>query len=151
MAQTSIRWACISRILDLARVQPTFAGVTVEATWPGDAAGPERVYVGDLTGTLTVPAFVGPARAMYDDQFTITWAIEVVANGRSPDETMARCVEMIAGLQDVVAGDAGLGDLDGVLHAVMSEQRGPLGMEFPGVGLVAVAQLDIDVTARLAS
>lgn len=149
MPETTIRWQCATKIVELARVHESLIDVDVEATFPGDEVGPECIYLADLDGTLDVPVTRGPARVVYDDTFEMTWAVEVRANGRTRDETMTACDVLVAALQDVIANDAQLGALPGVISARLTRQNGPLGVEFKAVGLVAVAQVIVAVHSRL--
>lgn len=153
MAETTIRWACVERILELAREHELLRGddTTVASIWPGDEAGVECIYLADLDGELTVPVSRDDQRVTYDDKFTITWAVELKANGRDPDELMARADVLLGALQDVIAMRSQLGKLDGVVSARLGEQNGPLGVEFRGVGLMVVARQLVNVHARLSS
>lgn len=149
MAETTIRWQAIWRIVELARERPELADVNVSTIYPGDEAGAECVYIGDLTGPLTVPVTrAAGARVTYDDRFDITWAIEIW--GTDPDETMARADQVIAAFQDVIANESQLDDLDGVVSARITDQNGPLGTSARS-GVLAVAQLVVSIHARYTS
>lgn len=149
MAETTIRWQAIRRIVDLARERPELTDVNVSTVYPGDEAGAECIYVGDLTGPLTVPVTrAASARVTYDDRFDITWAIE--AWGADPDTTMARADQIIAAFQDVIATESQLDDLDGVVTARITDLNGPLGTDTRN-GILAVAQIVVSVHARYTS
>jgi len=150
MADTTIRWTCVQRTLDLARERPELAGVTVTGVYPGDDRGTELVYVGDLTGDLNVPLTRSASqRVIYDDEFDITWVVEVRSNGLTADQVMARADEIIGVLQDVIANDAQLDTLDGVVSSRLTRQEGPTGAEIRGAGVIAIAHLVQHIHSRL--
>lgn len=153
MAENTIRWKVISRIAELARQRAELDGVTIDpAGFPGDLHGSEAVYLSDLQGSLNVPVTrTAGERVTYDDDFTITWAIDVFADGKDRDDTMARADEIVAAMQDVIANDCQLGQLDGLVTARLNEQRGPIGIDVQGVGLVVHAQLFVQIHARYSS
>lgn len=152
MAATTVRWACVSRIFDLAAEHEALRAddCTVEPIWPGDRAGVECVYVSDVDGELNVPVSRADGEPVtYDDQFTITIAFDVNSNGRDNAETMERIEEMVGAVREVVAAQSQLGrNIAGVITARLGAQHGPWGWEIKGVGLAAHAQLDVEVTAR---
>lgn len=149
MAETTIRWQAVTRIVELARERPELADVNVTPIYPGDEAGAECVYLGDLAGPLSVPVTrAQDARVTYDDKFDITWAIEVW--GTDADTTMARAAQIVAALQDVIATESQLDDLDGVVTARITDQNGPLGTDTRN-GILAVAQVVVSVLARYTS
>lgn len=150
MADVTIRWACVNRIVDLASGHHDLADVNVAGTYPGDEAGAECVYCADITGNLEVPVTRAEGhRVVYDDEFEILFGIDVKADGKDRAETMARCEVVISALVDVLATKPWLDGLDGVISARVSVPNGPTGIEFKGVGLIAVAQVVVKVHSRI--
>lgn len=153
MAQTTMRWTCIERLVELLNEHEVFAtsdDLEAHGTYPGDQAGPECVYCADVNGEMKVPVSRAEGeRVTYDDKFQIMLGVDIKANGRDRAETVERCQDVVGAMVETVAMNPMLGNLDGVITARIDVPNGPLGVEFKATGFLAVAQVVVGVHARL--
>lgn len=113
MAATGIRWVAVKRLVDLLRTE---AGplVSVEPGWPGELAmRDEMIWIDEVRSTIDAPVMTG-GRIHRDDFFTVPVLVRV-AGARSLDATMERLEELVACVENVVADESTLNDLDGVV------------------------------------
>ena len=80
---TDHRSGVILALVDALRANVDLARVQVEPGWMGGDQAREAIWVGDVKGTMTVPAS-GPARIIGDDRFTIQ--LEVRVSGESSND-----------------------------------------------------------------
>jgi len=149
MAEPTIRWACITRILELLREREELANVSITPGYAGDEAGTECIWVDDVDGDMNVPVMRGPdAPVTYDDTFRLPIEIKVVADGKDHDETRARLAEIEATVIEVIARRSQLGALPGVISARITEARESSG-EIRAVGTLAFAEVVTTVHYRI--
>ena len=79
----------------------------------------------------------------------MVWGIEVVGAEKDLDEVMARIDVLLNAFIEVVARNAQLANLPGVISARITGFKGPLAPEFPATGRIAVAQLTVTVHSRI--
>lgn len=146
MATTSIRWECVTDIITSLAGMPMIAGqTTVHPGWPGDEETGEIVWISDLDGEVSTP--VSKAGRRYrDDQFDIPIQVRVFGR-RDLDDTGARLTEIVSAVEDFLADDATIGDLDGVVDAEITSIRSTL-RELPE-GPIGFAEVVVSVHARL--
>lgn len=121
MATTNVRWSVVNRLLTNLRSSPEMAGVLIEPGWPGDRVKPETIWVDFLGGPVSIPVMKA-GRKERDDNFDIPLEIRV-ANNTSLDLTMARLTELVAAVEDILADDPSLDDLEGVIDAEITNER----------------------------
>jgi hypothetical protein len=149
MAETSNRWKCARRIIELARTHDDLQGVNVEPGWPGDEKGVELIYLDHIEGDLDVPVTRAEnARVAYDDRFELHFAVRVVSDGLDRVGTMDRMFQMVAAFQDVIALESQLDNLDGVVAARMQHGREE-SYDVPAIGFFAHATVIVAVHSRL--
>lgn len=103
-------WEVVEHLIDIIDGDPRTAGVVVEPGWPGDAIGPETIYVDSIDTESNIPVMTG-GRQHYD--VVISTPLLFRVTGRvTLRATMARVDELIATVLDVLQDDAGL-DGDG--------------------------------------
>jgi hypothetical protein len=145
-ATTSIRWQAAERVVSLLRAEPLLANVTVEPGWPGDRVPQaELIWLDEIDGTVNIPVMTG-GRKQRDDIFNLPFQIRVIGYGTLTD-TMQRLTEIVATIEDTLADDTSLADLDGVLSAEVTEERQTSAM-FPE-GPTGFAEVVVTVSTRL--
>jgi hypothetical protein len=121
-------------------------GVTVEPGWPGDRAPTAQlIWIDELDGTCEIPVMTG-GRKQRNDDFEIPLQIRVIGLG-TLDETMVRLTEILAVIENTLASDTSLDDLDGVLSAEITRERMTSAM-FPE-GPVGFAEVVVSISTRL--
>jgi hypothetical protein len=85
-------------------------------------------------------------RKQRDDIFTLPFQIRVIGYGTLTD-TMHRLTQIVATIEDTLADDTSLADLDGVLSAEVTEERQTSAM-FPE-GPAGFAEVVVTVSTRL--
>lgn len=145
-ATTSIRWQTVERIVALLRSEPLLNGVTVEPGWPGDRCPTaELIWLDEIDGTVNIPVMTG-GRKQRDDVFTLPFQFRVIGYGTLSD-TMQRLTALVSTVEDLLADDTSLADLDGVLSAEVTEERQTSSM-FPE-GPAGFAEVVVTVSTRL--
>ena len=122
-ATVNIRWVTCERIVALLRQSPQLVGVTVEPGWPGDRDYPlaEIIWIDEVDGPTEIPVMTG-GRKQRTDEFDV--AIQIKVTGQiTLDDTMSRVSTLMAAIENELADDTTLGDLDGVLSAEVSRMR----------------------------
>ena len=146
MATTSIRWAACQAIVSLLRSDQSLAGVTVEPGWPGDRApNAQLIWIDELDGTCEIPVMTG-GRKQRNDDFDIPLQMRVIGLG-TLDDTMGQLSVLVAAVENLLADDTSLDDLDGVLSAEVTRERMTSAM-FPE-GPVGFAEVVVSVSTRL--
>lgn len=147
MATTSIRWIAVNRIVDLLGSSPIMSNVVIAPGFPGEqiARTRELVWVDEIDGPVSIPVMVGGRKERNDD-FDIPIEIKVVGLG-TLDDTMRRLTEIVAVIEDTLADDTTLADLDGVLSAEITRER--MTTATLPEGPVGFAQVVVSVSTRL--
>lgn len=146
MATTSIRWVVAKRLVEVFAADARMSGVAVHPTWPGDKnVTAEMVWIGPLEGDVTREVMTG-SRLWRDDIFTAPIRARV-AIGASTDDAMTRLSEIVGTVDDVLASNAGLSNLDGVISAVVIFE-GLTPAQTPE-GLFAFAEMTLQIHTRL--
>lgn len=145
-ATTSIRWQATNQLVTLLRSSPILSGVTVEPGWPGDRVpAAELIWLDEIDGQIAVPVMTG-GRKQRADTFTLSIQIRVIGLG-TLDETMSRLFELVAVVENLLADDTSLGNLDGVLSAELTNGR-QTSATFPE-GPAAYGELILTIETRL--
>lgn len=145
-ATTSIRWLAAERVVSLLRTSPLLQNVTIEPGWPGDRVRQaELIWLDEIDGSVNIPVMTG-GRKQRDDVFTLPLQIRVIGYGTLTD-TMERLTTLVSTVEDLLADDTSLADLDGVLSAEVTEERQTSAM-FPE-GPAGFAEVVVTVSARL--
>lgn len=145
MATTGIRWAAAKRLVTLLRAQ-TGAKVSVEPGWPGEQAmRDEMMWIDEIRSTVDAPVITG-GRIHRDDFFTIPVLVRV-AGAKNLDATMERLEQLVAHVENVVADEHTLDDLDGVVSAEVQSADVTCGRT-PDAFL-GFARCEVQVHARL--
>lgn len=146
MAAVNIRWAAAERIVELLRRSNMLTGVTVEPGWPGDRVPQAQlIWIDEIDGPTEIPVMTG-GRKHRNDDFDIPLQIRVLGQ-ITLDETMSRVSVLMSAVEDELAADTSLGDLDGVLSAEVSRMRITSAM-LPE-GPAGFAEVTVSVTTRL--
>ncbi len=143
MASAPIRQVVAEHLVDVLAGHELLGGVQVEDGYPGElaAAGPELVWVAEIANVeVAIPVGTGGTK-VYDDRFAVRLSIRV-AGRPNRRATARRLAEIHRGIHQVLATDATLDDLDGVLSAEITDRRSTVGSPTPdghlGFGLVVV-------------
>ncbi len=143
---TSIRWQAAERVVSLLRAEPLLRSVSIEPGWPGDRVPQaELIWLDEIDGTVNIPVMTG-GRKQRDDIFNLPFQIRVLGYA-TLSETMERLTTLVATIEDVLADDTSLLELDGVLSAEVTEERQTSAM-FPE-GPVGFAEVVVTVSSRL--
>lgn len=144
---TSVRAVVKARLVEL--LVGSAGAVQVSYGWPQDRKD-ELIYVGATRGTVTV-ADLRAGRKTRDDTFTVEMHVLAGKPGqRTAQAAEERALELCALIEDVLAANPTLGDLDGVLWAAQRDTRSDTEDPVPTPeGYLGVAQIDIEVKTRL--
>ena len=146
MATTNIRWAACKAIVSLLRSDNSLAGVNVEPGWPGDRVpNAQLIWIDELDGTCEIPVMTA-GRKQRNDDFDIPLQMRVLGLG-TLDDTMNQLSVLVASVENALANDTSLDNLDGVLSAEVTRERMTSAM-FPE-GPVGFAEVVISVSTRL--
>lgn len=145
-ATTSIRWKAAEQLVALLRSSPLLTGVTVSPGWPGDRVpAAQLIWIDELSGPVNIPVMTG-GRKQRADEFTVSVQMRVLGLG-TLDETMSRLFELVGVVENLLADDTSLADLDGVLSAELTDARQTSAM-FPE-GPAAYGELILTIETRL--
>lgn len=114
MPTTSIRTAAKVRLVELLAVELT--PVQVAYAWPGEDAKDECVFLGGVQGNVSVRDMRSGRKAR-DDTFTIAVHFYAGKPGQKAQEADERAEVLYSALENVLADNPKLGDLDGILWA----------------------------------
>lgn len=147
MPSTSIRWTVAKHLVDLMEGHALLDGVTVEPGWPGDRVPiDELVFLAPITsGDLDIPVMTA-GRKHRNDIFRLRFVILVLSRP-DLDTTQTRLAEIAAGIEDVLAEDPTLDDLDGIVSAQVKDM-GQQAVSTPE-GVVGDGFVEIEVHTRL--
>jgi hypothetical protein len=146
LARNSIRHVVKRELAD--RTRARLAGVTVDVGWPPEGFDGDGIWVAGVNGTQDTPFIGGDGRANRDDTFTVTVVAQAVAPGGTCQDAEEALARITAALEDVLAEEATLGDLDGLISLGDSVPvDGPDSFQLPE-GALAIASFAVDVTAR---
>ena len=144
---TTVWWLCAQHIVDLLRDHNTLRGkVAVEPGWPGDLnRKAEMVFIDELSSTEDRPVMKS-GRQVRDESFRLPLIVVITGRG-DLDSTLCRTSAVVAAIQDVLADEPALSDLDGVLFGWVAEKSMSCGQTPEGP--IGTARVVVDVTARL--
>lgn len=155
MATTSVRRAAMAALL--AAIEAADEAVQeaaddpapallVDSGWPGDTNDRARMlWVDDVSSVEDIPVMTG-ARMHRDDKFRISLLIRSTGC-RSNDDAHAELEAIDALIDDVLADDHTLDDLDGVVSVAVTEGNFTVGTTTGGV--VGYGQRTVEIHARL--
>lgn len=144
MPSTSVRRAVMRTLLSALRAADR--QLVVASGWPGDKNARARMlWVDEVRSTEERPVITG-GRLQRDDRFTIV-LLSRVTGYRTTDEAHDALEAIDALVDDYLAGDHTLGDLDGVLSAEATEGDFTVGTT-PG-GVVGWSRREVQIHARL--
>jgi hypothetical protein len=128
---------------------PALLGVDVFPAYPGDEAPPAYIcFTGHIEGTVDYPTVMA-GRLQRDDTFTLTFGIRLQQQ-LDPDSTMVELGRITTAINDVFATNPGLDGLDGDVAALVTREESWGPTEVRGNGWYADAEIDVQVTARIA-
>lgn len=146
MATVNIRWTVVSKIIDLISSNPLVAGVTVAPGWPGERNHlAQIIWIDDIDGNVEIPVMTG-GRKQRNDDFDIPIQFQVLGFVNL-DDTMRRLTELVAIVENTLADDTSLDNLDGVLSAQITRER--MTSAVTTEGPVGFAEVTVSVTTRL--
>lgn len=146
MASTANRWECVEYILTQLRAHPMASGVKISEGWPGDEEKGELVYILTVDGEMSRPV-MNAGRTVRDDKFQITIRFRILGK-RDLNLTMRRLSEVFSALEDVLADNSTLGDLDGVVSAEITSPT-PWSVGMSHEGPAGHAEATVEVHSRL--
>lgn len=123
------------------------AGVQVSRGYPGESfIERESVYVDRITGAHAI-ANIKAGRKQRDETYKLVVVVSVAEDIGTVADVEDRAFELLAEVEDWLADDPSLGDVDGVVFATAGEFE--LFSDMTANGVACVIRFDIDVTARL--
>lgn len=151
VATTSIRTKVRDEIIARLDQHPALVDadghrVTVSPGLPGGTLEREHVFVARITGRRNI-AFLEAGRKTRDDEFTISFVFMTATPGADTLDADDRVEQMATALEDVLADDPALGDLDGNFWVVEAEVNGP-DHELTDEGAVGFMHIDVECRAR---
>jgi hypothetical protein len=123
-ATTSIRPAVKSALLTALQLKPELEGVQLSYGWPGDALEREHIWIGNVTGTVRI-ALLSTGRKYRDDKFNVSVFVQAGLIGGTEAEAEERATQLLAALEDVLADDPSIGEVDGLIDAELTTVDGP--------------------------
>lgn len=123
------------------------SGVQVSRGYPGESfIERESVYIDRITGAHAI-ANIKAGRKQRDETYAMTVVVAVVEDTGTVADVEDRAFELLAEVEDWLADDPSLGDVDGVVHATAGDFR--LFSDMTTNGAACVIEFDINVAARL--
>lgn len=107
----------------------------------------ESVWIGGVKGKISTPLMKSGRKAR-NDKFTITVIFMSAKPGDTETESESRIEGFFSALEDVVAEDSELHDIDGLEGAVLGEVEGPL-TDPTTEGHASFLRADVECLARL--
>ena len=144
-APTSIRGVVKTYLV--ATLAATLDPIPVAHGWPGRNIERDHVWVDRVTGFLELPLLTA-GRKFRDDKFTVRVAFQASAPGDDIAETVERVLALYAHVENLLADDPGLGEMDGLISAALGPVEGPDG-SLTDEGAVSFVFADIAIHARL--
>ncbi|CAB5217847.1 hypothetical protein UFOVP209_23 [uncultured Caudovirales phage] len=146
MATTSVRYAVINAIVTALRSKAALSAVNVQPCYPGDRnIFAETIWIDQVDGNLDIPVMVG-GRKEYDDIFNVPVEIRV-AGQITPEDCRSRLETLASIVRDCLQDDPTLSGLDGVVSAVMEDQKS-YASGTPD-GYIGFAEIVINVHTRI--
>lgn len=106
----------------------------------------ECIYIARTEGTHTVPVLTA-GRKRGEEDYKITVVAEVIWDRGTAEAADARCWELMGAVRDVIANDPSLGNVDGLIHAVLDgEVRTEVGWN---TGPIARIEAEVSCLSRL--
>lgn len=134
--------------LRLQAAGPAATPVAVSDGWPGTLLERDHVWIDRVTGVVDLP-FAMAGTKTSDDEFTVRVAFQAGQPGDSISDVKATVNGYFEHLKDVITEDVSLGDMPGVIHAVVGPNiDGPHG-ELTPEGAVAFVFAEVSVIARI--
>lgn len=148
MAYTNIRHIVKARLVDLFKERAELAGVQVSYGFEGDAQEKDAVWCAAVNGSnFEIPVMQG-GRKQRSDAFNMHWVVQCGSHGDNARTAEAAAAGFLAGVENTLAEDPSLGDLDGLWEgAVISGIEGPDTWRTPE-GSVSFYTVTIFCTAR---
>lgn len=106
----------------------------------------ECVWIGDTEGTHTVPVLTA-GRKRREEDYTITVFVEVVKDRGTLEDAEDRCEQITHAVEDVLANDPSLGNVDGLVHAY-ADGDFSLVTDY-GPGPISLRRFDVHCLARI--
>lgn len=136
-----------ARLVDVLANNPVLTGVQVSHGYPGEGLiKREAIYVDRVVGAHKI-ANIKAGRKQRDEEYTVTVVISVVKDAGTIAVCEARAFELLEQVEDTLADDPALQDLEGVVHATAAGFR--MFSDMAKQGPACVIEFDIDVRARL--
>lgn len=127
---------------------PLLEGTKVSYFWPGDDDNRELVHLGTVEGVQDFALFRGGgARLPRNEELVVKLHVVVTKPGTDPDEVEARATEIGAVVENVLASDPELDDIEGILYSGITGIF--LDSSFDDDGSIALLTYDIRVKSRL--
>jgi len=148
MATTSIRTAAKAKLVDLLAGRPELAGVQVAYAEPVSNVEAEHVFLGGARGLVNIPT-MRTGRKTRDD----TFVQEIHFTAGKPDQTAeqadTRVEEMYGALENLLATDPSLENLDGLKWAIQNGEVEFFEPEAHAEGYVGYCTARIELKSRL--
>lgn len=150
MATTMVRWAAAKQLQTMIQAHATITDDSVVTlTYPGDAAGPDAIWLeATFEGSLDIPVMTGPARDTREDVFTLVYGLRSQGHSTA-DDAGTRVAVLAAVLEDVLANDPSVNNLDGVIDALIRPTIGPQVFDMASAGFMGFVRITIEIDSRL--
>lgn len=121
--------------------------IQLNVGYPGESfIEREAIYTDRVSGEHRI-ANIKAGRKHRDEEYKLTVVVSVVNDFGGVTDAETRAFELLQYVEDELADDPSLGDVDGVVHATPGEFRE---LSDPTTnGAACVIEFDINVTARL--
>lgn len=124
MAKNNRRAAVKTAIVNGLQAKPELAQVQVSYSYPGDKLEQEAIYTAACSGEIAIN-FQQGGRKQRDDHFDLTLVIQTGTKGLTPVESEAAVTVLLAPVEDFLADDPSISNLDGIIDCQMTTVDGP--------------------------
>jgi hypothetical protein len=103
-------------------LRPALQGVLVNYGDPGDRGRREQIWMGRIQRADQEPVALRQGRRKRDEDYDL-WVHIDVASKVTPEDNEARAIEIVQEVESLLADDPSIGNVPGVLWAVVSQMR----------------------------
>ena len=146
MASTSTIVSAKRSLLDSLASRPSLNGVLLAYADPGDKRRREQMFYAEVRVSEQSPVALKSGRRKRDEEYELDLIVDC-ASKASPETSEARCMELVAEVEDELADDPTIRGTDGVLWATVTDMR--LTTMETGDGPMSRATVTITVRGRL--
>lgn len=148
MATGSTVYTVKAAVVALLQANSALQGVQITHSYPGEAAiKREAIYLDRPVIGRHEIANMKAGRKQRNETYALPIGISVVKPKGTVADAEQRAFDLLQEIEDMLADDPSLGDVDGVVHATAGDFR--MVSDYTSEGAACVITFDVDVDARL--